>query len=515
MQRYGDVTRFRGLVAHSRFGTRFAYLSAGGVSRHRAVRCTNGVTMAGRNPQPTVLSGSTVAALAGSVDFLLLTCAGFALYIGYVGWDERSLSNYAFAILSVSALMVAILNRGEWYDPYQLRQFDRQLRQVIRIAASVACFFIVIAFAFKVVEAFSRVWAFSWLGLCIVLLAGTRVFWSRYIAAAQRRGAFCQRVAIVGATVQAERCLTVFNEMRHSPYTVVGIYDDRSTRLHDAFDSDPATRRLSDLKAAIRRGEVDDVLLALPCSADERVHQLLADLRTLPVAVHLVPDLAGFLHAGVRVSYVLGVPTLDLMLRPIEERDLLLKAVCDRLLALGAIVVLSPLLIAIAIAVKLDSPGPVLFRQKRYGFNNRTFEVKKFRSMRVDADKAPGTAQATKNDPRVTRLGRILRKTSLDELPQLFNVLDGSMSLVGPRPHAADHHVHYERRIVDYSIRHKVKPGITGWAQVNGYRGETETLEKMAARVAHDAYYIENWSLWLDIKILVRTAVVVFFQKAY
>ena len=176
------------------------------------------------------------------------------------------------------------------------------------------------------------------------------------------------------------------------------------------------------------------------------------------------------------------------------------------MVALSAIVLLSPLLLAVAAAIRLNSPGPILFRQKRYGFNNQEIVVYKFRSMYHNRPREQGVQQATKNDPRVTSIGRILRSTSLDELPQLFNVLQGNMSMVGPRPHAVEHNEQYAQLIGGYHGRHKVKPGITGWAQINGFRGETDTVDKMRGRVEHDIFYIENWSLWFDIKIMILTA---------
>ena len=470
--------------------------------------------MAKHGLRPRILSGPSITALAVMLDSLLMIGSGLALYAGYVGWDPYSLGNYSFTIISASALMVAIFNRGEWYDPYRLRHLGAQLRLVLRVVAGIACFLIVLAFAFKVAEFFSRVWAFSWLMCCVVLLSATRIFWARYIARAQRQGAFRVRLAIVGATEQAASFLAALGDVTSESYILVGAFDDREPSRHEALGLDGGAASLEALEAAIRRGEVDEVVLALPCSADERIRQLLNRIRTLPVAVHLIPNLANFLRSGTRFSYLEGIPILELAVRPIGERDLLLKSVCDRLFALGALIALLPLMTVVAVAIKLDSRGPVLFRQTRYGFNNSTFDVKKFRTMTVDACAATTLEQAVEHDPRVTRVGRFLRKTSLDELPQLFNVLEGSMSLVGPRPHAAQHHVIYEERIANYSVRHKVKPGITGWAQVNGLRGETETDDKMAARVALDTYYIDNWSLWLDIKILAKTAFVVLFQQA-
>jgi putative colanic acid biosynthesis UDP-glucose lipid carrier transferase len=200
-----------------------------------------------------------------------------------------------------------------------------------------------------------------------------------------------------------------------------------------------------------------------------------------------------------------GVPMLAALERPLSGWSLVVKAVEDRVIAGIALLCLSPLLALIALAIKLDSPGPVLFRQKRYGFANNEFTVFKFRTMRHRAAEEPDVPQARRNDPRITRVGGFLRRSSLDELPQLINVMLGDMSLVGPRPHAVAHNVQFAQVIDDYLSRHRVKPGITGWAQINGLRGETDTPEKMRARVQHDLYYIDHWSLLFDIKILALT----------
>ena len=255
-------------------------------------------------------------------------------------------------------------------------------------------------------------------------------------------------------------------------------------------------------------------MIAVPWNEDGTVTRVVEELKQLPVNVYMAMDLAGF-----RLEFrpVLGqlnqLPLFEIVQRPISGWHYFLKRVEDFVLASVLIVVAAPLMLLIAAAIKLDSRGPVFFMQKRLGFNNEEFEIYKFRTMtHRDAPEAE-VPQARRDDPRTTRVGRILRRSSLDELPQLFNVLEGTMSLVGPRPHALPHNEDYGRQIRGYFARHKVKPGITGWAQVNGLRGETDTLEKMKARVSHDVYYAENWSLLFDLRILVMTAFVVLFQK--
>lgn len=220
--------------------------------------------------------------------------------------------------------------------------------------------------------------------------------------------------------------------------------------------------------------------------------------------IRLLPDLKMYQILNHGMSVTLGIPMVDISVSPIFGGRHLAKLLLDYTVALLILIVISPLLVVIALAVKLTSPGPVLFKQKRHGWNGKEIWVYKFRSMVVHQE-THGVTQATKNDQRVTPVGRFLRKTSLDELPQFINVLQGRMSVVGPRPHALAHNHEYMQHINKYSLRHKVKPGITGWAQICGYRGETDTLDKMEDRVKHDLYYMEHWSLWMDLKIILLT----------
>jgi putative colanic acid biosynthesis UDP-glucose lipid carrier transferase len=239
------------------------------------------------------------------------------------------------------------------------------------------------------------------------------------------------------------------------------------------------------------------------------------ELHDTTASIYFLPDVFGFALVQPRCLEIQGIPALALCDTPFRGMPALRKRAVDLLLGTLLLVVSGPLLIATAIAVKLSSPGPALFKQRRYGLNGEEISVYKFRSMRVCEDHA-AIKQATRNDDRVTRVGRFLRRTSLDELPQIFNVLEGKMSIVGPRPHAVAHNEQYRRLISGYMIRHKVRPGITGWAQVNGLRGETDDLEKMRRRIEYDIYYLNNWSLWLDLKILLRTLwIVIRDEHAY
>ncbi len=286
---------------------------------------------------------------------------------------------------------------------------------------------------------------------------------------------------------------------------LLGFVDDRAPPRLPATLEAPLLGRFSDLGEIVQRNGVDEVFLALPISAAPRVQAVLAQLRDSTASVHFIPQWPEPSAVQVRMTQVAGMPVLTLCASPFLGPRAHLKRLADVLIALVAIVLTGPLMLGIAAAIKLSMPGgPVIFRQRRHGLNGQTIEVWKFRTMRVTEDGA-SVRQATRNDPRVTPLGAFLRRTSLDELPQFFNVLQGRMSVVGPRPHALAHNAYYRQHIDGYMLRHKVRPGITGWAQVNGARGETDTIDKMERRVAYDLEYLRQWSPTLDVRILWRT----------
>jgi len=299
------------------------------------------------------------------------------------------------------------------------------------------------------------------------------------------------------------------NVRRSHSFDVVGLFEDRGMeRIGGAIDAVPflgPTERAADY---IREHDVAVVFIFLSVSDCDRVRELLEVLNDTTASVYYVPDFDVFDRIDTRLISVESVPMLEVVETPFYGVDGLMKQIFDSSAALIALTMLAIPLAIIALLVKLGSPGPVFFRQKRYGLNGREFWIYKFRSMAIDCADAD-TRQATRDDARITPLGRVLRRTSMDELPQLFNVLKGDMSLVGPRPHTIAHNEYYRKAVRRYMVRHKVKPGLTGLAQVNGYRGETPTLELMEGRVHYDLEYIRNWSLWLDLKILLRTVVVV------
>jgi putative colanic acid biosynthesis UDP-glucose lipid carrier transferase len=289
----------------------------------------------------------------------------------------------------------------------------------------------------------------------------------------------------------------------------VGYFDDRTDdRVHDSA-SHQRLGGLKDVAEYIRQHAIREVFITLPLGSQPRIVELLEQVQGTTASLFFVPDVFGISIIQGRLQDMNGVPVVGICETPFTGTNELVKRVSDIVLASIIIVLISPVLLALAIGVKLSSPGPVIFKQRRNGLDGDEITVYKFRSMR-SVDNGPVVRQATKNDPRVTRFGAFLRRTSLDELPQFFNVLQGRMSIVGPRPHAVAHNEEYRRIIKAYMVRHKVKPGITGWAQVNGFRGETDSLEKMEGRIRCDLDYLRNWSLRLDLWLIGRTPVALF-----
>ncbi|WP_280152725.1 undecaprenyl-phosphate glucose phosphotransferase [Piscinibacter sp. XHJ-5] len=342
-------------------------------------------------------------------------------------------------------------------------------------------------------------WVAVWVGQRVVRFTASR--------ADARRSAI-----VVGAGSLGVKVARALSDAEDHGIDFVGYFDDRTDdRVHEA-----AIRQrlggLRDVSEYIRLHGIREVFITLPLGSQPRIVELLEQVQGTTASLYFVPDVFGISIIQGRLQDMNGVPVVGICETPFTGTNELVKRVSDIVIASLIIVLISPVLLALAIGVKLSSPGPVIFKQKRNGLDGEEITVWKFRSMTAQ-DNGPVVRQATKNDPRVTRFGAFLRRTSLDELPQFFNVLQGRMSIVGPRPHAVAHNEEYRRIIKAYMVRHKVKPGITGWAQVNGHRGETDTIEKMQARVEYDLEYLRNWSLGLDLQIIVRTIRLVFFDR--
>jgi putative colanic acid biosynthesis UDP-glucose lipid carrier transferase len=330
-------------------------------------------------------------------------------------------------------------------------------------------------------------------------------------------GIHARSFAVVGVNQLGIRLVRNIQASPDMALRFLGFFDDRPHDRTEPLPEDLAKHlgRLDDLVADAKQNKVDVIFITLPMRAEERTRQIIAQLSDTTASVYIVPDVFVFQLLHSRWTDIQGVPVVSVFENPFYGVDGILKRSVDLVVAFLILVIALVPMLLIALAIKLTSRGPVLFRQRRYGLDGREIFVWKFRTMRVVED-GPQIQQATRNDPRITRLGGLLRRTSLDELPQLFNVLTGTMSLVGPRPHATAHNEFYRQLIDGYMLRHKVKPGITGLAQVNGCRGETETLEKMQRRVEWDHCYIREWSFWLDLKIMFRTLTTVLSkQNAY
>lgn len=351
------------------------------------------------------------------------------------------------------------------------------------------------------------IWLALWfiLGLFLPLVARAAVairvdYW-------RKAGRLRRRIAILGAGPGGQMLLRRLGHRRDGEIAIVGLYDDRSGPLPAGWRGHAVRGNCADLLQDIRNHKIDMVVVAA-APEEPGVETMLAQLRCVAVDICFSPGSNHSLSRLDGIEMVSNVPLLVVERRPLRDWSGVVKAVEDRVFAAVILVLIAPLLALIALAIKLDSPGPVIFRQKRYGQNNRLIEVYKFRSMYAHATDPNATKLATRNDSRVTRVGAFLRRTSLDELPQFFNVLRGDMSVVGPRPHAllcTAGGMLYQEAVRNYDWRHRIKPGITGWAQVNGWRGETVTVEQIQKRVEHDIYYIENWSLLLDVKIILKT----------
>jgi putative colanic acid biosynthesis UDP-glucose lipid carrier transferase len=321
-----------------------------------------------------------------------------------------------------------------------------------------------------------------------------------------------RRVIVVGAGALGVKVTRAMDGRVDHTSEFVGYFDDRTdSRIHpDALPH--VLGGLKDIASYVYAHGVHEVYITLPLGSQPRILELLESLQGTTASLYFVPDVFGISIIQGRLQDVNGVPVVGICETPFTGTNELVKRISDIVLGTIILVLISPILAILAIGVKLSSPGPVIFKQKRNGLDGEEIVVYKFRSMRV-MDNGTVVKQATKDDPRITKFGAFIRKTSLDELPQFINVLQGRMSIVGPRPHAVAHNEEYRKLIKAYMVRHKVKPGITGWAQVNGYRGETETIDKMQARIEYDLEYLRNWSLGLDLQIIVRTIRLVLFDR--
>ncbi|HEX4984510.1 MAG TPA: undecaprenyl-phosphate glucose phosphotransferase [Burkholderiales bacterium] len=375
----------------------------------------------------------------------------------------------------------------------------------------VAGILLFLGFATKFSAQFSRKVILAWFAVTPFILVLCHALARNVMHRIVHSGNAGRSMVVVGANTLGEKLAQRVLDDPYSGIEVMGFFDDRGPARTERTSA-PVLGSIGELPAWVREHAVATIYITLPMVAQPRIMKMLDELGDTTASVYFVPDIFAFDLIQARFDELEGIPVVAICESPFAGFNSILKRFSDILIASAALLLLWPLMVAIAIGIKRDSPGPVLFKQRRYGLDGAQIMVYKFRSMRVLED---GTAvrQATRGDDRVTPFGAFLRRTSLDELPQLLNVLQGTMSVVGPRPHAVAHNEQYRKLIKRYMLRHKVKPGITGWAQINGYRGETETVEKMQSRVAYDLDYMRNWSVALDVWIMLRTLTVVFRDR--
>lgn len=374
-------------------------------------------------------------------------------------------------------------------------------------------FLLTFLWAFKASEDFSRLWLASWFLFGWLLTLIWRGLAYQLLIRLRAKGYDQKRVVIVGAGHLGQRLTSALKEHKTAGFEVLAVFDDNE-HLWSSQISGVTVLPLEQLISWISSHTVDEIWFALPLRAEARLHQLLQSLQNTTVNLRYVPNLSSLRLLNHAPREVLGFSILDLSVSPMSELgNRMIKWLEDKLLASVILLLISPLMLLIALGIKLTSAGPIFYKQKRHGWNGQVFEIYKFRSMVVHSEPNGSLTQAKRGDARITPFGHLLRRTSLDELPQFFNVIKGDMSIVGPRPHALVHNDHYGELIEGYMRRHKMKPGITGWAQVHGFRGETDTIDKMQNRVEHDLWYIEHWSLWLDLKIILLTLINGFINK--
>ncbi len=466
-------------------------------------------------PVEQTLSSAVIVGIAQAVEALLLASLGFAIYWSYVGGGNEIF--YIPVIIGATLLSNVLLNIAR---VHRVSIYRTGVTQIGRLLASWSLVFVVIvmaAFFFKTSDQVSRVWMVSWYVSGAILLVLYRLSLRSLVQSWTADGRLKRRTAIVGGGADAEELIRAIQKSADNDIELVGLFDDRvDKRSPDMVADCPKLGNVAELIEFARQTRLDLVIVSMPLSAENRVLQMLKRLWVLPVDIRLSAHMSKLRFARSAYSYIGDVAMFDMADRPITDWNLIYKWLFDRVIALSALILLSPIMVLAAIAIKLESKGPVLFRQKRHGFNNELIEIYKFRSMYTDQHDASASRLVTKDDPRVTRVGRFIRKTSIDELPQLFNVLKGELSVVGPRPHALEAkaaNTLYHEAVDGYFARHRVKPGMTGWAQIHGWRGETDTLDKIMQRVNHDLYYIENWSPLFDLYIVFMTPFSLFLRN--
>jgi putative colanic acid biosynthesis UDP-glucose lipid carrier transferase len=445
--------------------------------------------------------GSNSSFLLRIIDMSLVV---IALLIIMQGYHVPFSKDYLLVVTGVLLLFSYISESLGLYRSWRLGKFTHMCRLLAAIVT--ICFLIIFTalFFFKYAELYSRVVMTGWYVLSVVMLLSWRLCVREIKRIRRIKGFSVEKIAIVGLT---ETGMSLYSEiLAHDElgFDCVGFFDDREPSRITDLDPKLIEGNINQAIELAKNGDIQKLYVCLPMLAEQRIADIIQQLGDSTIDVLITPDflMKNLMHA--RIGNVGEVDTISVFESPVNGTKRFYKRSFDIMFSICAIIAISPVLIAVSIAVYMSSPGPVLFKQDRYGLDGRKIKVWKFRSMTV-TENADKVTQARKGDARITNVGAFIRRTSLDELPQFFNVLFGDMSVVGPRPHAVAHNEEYRKLVTYYMLRHKVLPGITGWAQVNGWRGETDTLDKMEKRVEYDLDYIRNWTLWWDVKIVFLT----------
>ena len=439
------------------------------------------------------------------LDVLIIFSAGtLAALLRFSSSPDQLAPVHLVVLYFCCALAFVVLPQFDVYSSWRGRSLRLMASNAALAMLAIFGTGIMLSFLIRQIDELSRLWVALWYLLAVGGILGSRALLYAGLSGLRELGFNHKRVIIVGYGATGRELHRRARQQHWTGYTVRAIHD--TTPSVPAAPGIEPLRHLHELPQAILRHQAHEVWITLPLSESGQLQQLQYLLRNSLVDIRWVPDTAAMSILSHRTVEFLGMPVVELNRPASVGLRGIVKEVFDRVFALCALLALSPLLLLLAALIRLSSPGPVLFRQPRLGLNGRTFHVYKFRSMKLHQEQGRQVTQATRDDPRITPIGRFIRRTSLDELPQFINVLRGEMSVVGPRPHALSHNDLYKDKLVMYMQRHRVKPGITGWAQIHGFRGETDTEEKMARRVAYDLHYIQHWSLWMDLKIIVWTA---------
>lgn len=450
-----------------------------------------------------------ISAFSQLLDVVLCTAGGLMAY--QLRFDFSAMPVRYSELILIGGLLVFLVFRGMGvYQSWRSRGWLEPAGRALLAWIVVFLLLMVFLVATKQAEMFSRLWILHWLLWVSLFVMMVRLVVYLALRALRRRGFNRRNVVVIGDGNQARDLVRMVRGAAWTGFDVAAAFGvDDGTASIEGIMQQP----LNALGGYVDGHSVDEVWITFSLEHSGKVREVLEQLRYCTANVRYAPDFFGLFLLNRGVTEILDVPMIDLSASPMQGVNRIVKSLEDRLLAALILLLVSPIMLLIAVGVKLGSPGPVFFKQERHGWDGQRFWIYKFRSMLMHEETTGVVAQAQVDDPRVTGFGRFLRRSSLDELPQFINVFKGEMSIVGPRPHAVEHNEQYKRLVGHYMLRHKVKPGITGWAQINGWRGETESVKKMQGRVEHDLYYIENWSLWFDLKIIFLTLFKGFVNK--